>query len=169
MIINYYELSINVIISVLFIYLFIDIFLFRYGPHIGRVIVENQIKFLSEDIGGYINLLGNNINKKVKQKLLDLPEVNLDEEDNRIKEINSQVIKKAKSVNSLFIVFTIAIVYYLNKTAQLNISDVLIKNLIILFFIGLTIYIFLTYFAADYISINPNLVKYTIVEKLKKL
>ena len=29
--------------------------------------------------------------------------------------------------------------------------------------------IFLTYFAADYISINPNLVKYTIVEKLKKL
>jgi hypothetical protein len=169
MIINYYELSINVIISVLFIYLLIGIFLFIYGTHIGKVIIKNQIKFLSEDIGGNINLLGDNINKKVKQKILELPEVNLDEEDNRIKETNSQVMKKAKSANSIFIVFTIAIVYYLNKTTQLNISDVLIKNLIILFFIGMTIYIFLTYFAADYISINSNLVKYTIVENLKKL
>ena len=167
--INYYELSINVIISVLFISLFIGVFFFTYGAYIEGLVVKNQMKFLSEDIGGYINLLGDNINKKVKQKILELPEINLDEEDNKVKENNLLVMKKAINANSVFIVVAIAIVYYLNKTAQLNISDVVIKNFIILIFIGLTEYVFLNYFAADYISINPNLVKYTIVENLKKL
>lgn len=166
---NYYELSINVIISVLFISLFIGIFFFTYAAQVEGTIVKNQMKFLSEDVGIYINLLGENVNKKVKDKILALPNVNLDEEDNKVKESNSEVMKKAIIANSVFTIVSIIIIYFLNKKVNLNIKDVVIKNLIILIFIGLTEYVFLTYFATDFISINPNLVKYSIVENIKKI
>ena len=84
--INYYELSINVIISVLFISLFIGAFFFTYGAYIEGLVVKNQMKFLSEDIGGYINLLGNDINKNIKKKLLELPAIDLHEEDDKVKD-----------------------------------------------------------------------------------
>lgn len=167
--INYYELSINVIISVLFISLFIGAFFFTYGAYIEGLVVKNQMKFLSEDIGGYINLLGNDINKNIKKRLLEVPNIDLHEEDEKVKESNSKVMNTALIANIAFVVSTIFIVYYLNKSANLNIKDILIKNFIILIFIGITEYVFLTYFGADFISIDPNKVKYNVVENLKNL
>ncbi len=167
--INYYELTINVIISVLFISLFIGAFFFTYGTHIEGLVVKNQMKFLSEDIGGYINLLGNDINKNIKNKLLELPNIDLHEEDEKIKESNSKVMNSALITNIAFVVSTIFIVYYLNQSANLNIKDIIIKNFIILIFIAITKYAFLTYFGADFISIDPNKVKYNVVDNLKKI
>lgn len=167
--INYYELSINVIISVLFISLFIGVFFFTYGAYIEGLVVKNQMKFLSEDIGGYINLLGNDINKNIKNKLLELPNIDLHEEDDKVKESNLKVMNNALIANIAFVVSTIFIVYYLNKSAKLNIKDVIIKNFIILIFIAITEYAFLKYFGAHFISIDPNKVKYNVVENLKKL
>lgn len=167
--INYYELTINVIISVLFISLFIGAFFFTYGTHIEGLVVKNQMKFLSEDIGGYINLLGNDINKNIKNKLLELPNIDLHEEDEKIKENNSKVMNSALITNIAFVVSTIFIVYYLNQSANLNIKDIIIKNFIILIFIAITKYAFLTYFGADFISIDPNKVKYNVVDNLKNL
>lgn len=167
--INYYELTINVIISVLFISLFIGAFFFTYGKHIEGLVVKNQMKFLSEDIGGYINLLGNDINKNIKNKLLELPNIDLREEDDKVKDSNSKVMNTALIANIAFVVSTIFIVYYLNQSANLNIKDIIIKNFIILIFIAITKYAFLTYFGADFISIDPNKVKYNVVDNLKKL
>jgi len=167
--INYYELTINVIISVLFISLFIGAFFFTYGAHIEGLVVKNQMKFLSEDIGGYINLLGNDINKNIKNKLLELPNIDLREEDDKVKESNSKVMNTALIANIAFIVSSIFIVYYLNQSGNLNIKDIIIKNFIILIFIAITKYAFLTYFGADFISIDPNKVKYNVVENLKNL
>jgi hypothetical protein len=167
--INYYELTINVIISVLFISLFIGAFFFTYGTHIEGLVVKNQMKFLSEDIGGYINLLGNDINKNIKNKLLELPNIDLHEEDDKVKESNSKVMNTALITNIAFVVSTIFIVYYLNQSANLNIKDIIIKNFIILIFIAITKYTFLTYFGADFISIDPNKVKYNVVDNLKNL
>jgi len=167
--INYYELTINVIISVLFISLFIGAFFFTYGAHIEGLVVKNQMKFLSEDICGYINLLGNDINKNIKNKLLELPNIDLHEEDDKVKESNSKVMNTALIPNIAFIVSSIFIVYYLNQSANLNIKDIIIKNFIILIFIAIAKYAFLTYFRADFISIDPNKVKYNVVENLKNL
>ena len=167
--INYYELTINVIISVLFISLFIGAFFFTYGAHIEGLVVKNQMKFLSEDICGYINLLGNDINKNIKNKLLELPNISLHEEDEKVKESNSKVMNTALIANIAFVVSTIFIVYYLNQSANLNIKDIIIKNFIILIFIAIAKYAFLTYFRADFISIDPNKVKYNVVENLKNL
>jgi hypothetical protein len=167
--INYYELTINVIISVLFISLFIGAFFFTYGTHIEGSVVKNQMKFLSEDIGGYINLLGNDINKNIKNKLLELPNIDLNEEDDKVKESNSKLMNTALIANIAFFVSTIFIVYHLNKSANLNIQDIIIKNLIILIFIAITKYSFLKYFGAHYISIDPNKSKYNAVDNLKKL
>jgi hypothetical protein len=167
--INYNELSINVIISVLFISLFIGAFFFTYGVYIEGLIVKKQMKFLSEDIAGYLNLLGSTVNKGIKDKLLEVPVIDIHDENDEIKESNSKVLKTALNATIAFVILTIIIVNYLNKSVNLNITDVIIKNLIILFFIAITEYLFLTYFAADYISIDPNKVKYNVVENLKKL
>ena len=166
---NYYELFINVLISVLFISLFIGGFFFTYGAYIEGEVVKNQMKFLSLNISEYINLLGGNINKTINTKISELPEINLDEEDNKVKESNSEVMSTAIKANIGFTIITIISVYFLNKKTNLNIPDLIIKNLIILFFIAITEYSFLTYFAANYISIDPNNVKYNIIKNIKKL
>lgn len=167
--INYNELTINVIISVLFISLFIGAFFFTYGAHIEGLVVKNQMKFLSEDISSYINLLGNDINKNIKKKLLELPNIDLHKEDDKVKDSNLKVMNNVLITNIAFVVSTIFIVYYLNQSAKLNIKDIIIKNFIILIFIIMTKYAFLTYFGSHFISIDPNKVKYTVIDNLKNL
>ena len=166
---NYHELFINVIISVLFISLFIGIFFFTYGAYIESQVVKNQMKFLSEDVAEYINLFGPDVNAYVKTKLNDLPKINLKEEDEKVEQNNKSVMIKALIANVVFILITIGIVYYLNKTANLNILEVLMKNFIILIFVALTEFAFLTFYGSHMISIDPNKVKYYMVEGIRNM
>jgi hypothetical protein len=101
--------------------------------------------------------------------VLDLVQRPEDEEDNKVKKNNTQVLIKAVVANAVFIVITIGIVYYLNKTANLNLMEVLLKNFIILIFIALTEFAFLTFYGAHLISIDPNKVKFYMVESVKNI
>jgi len=162
-------LGINVIISVLFISLFIGVFFFTYGAYIEGQVVKNQMNFLSADVAEYVNLLGGDVNAYIKTQLHNVPKIDLDEEDNKVKKNNTQVLIKAVVANAVFIVITIGIVYYLNKTANLNLMEVLLKNFIILIFIALTEFAFLTFYGAHLISIDPNKVKFYMVESVKNI
>ena len=71
----------------------------------------------------------------------------------------------------MFTVIVLAIVYFIyvrynNGTYQLN--EIISENIVILIAVGITEYVFLAYFGARYISIDPNIIKLSILESLRE-
>lgn len=169
--INKSELISKVFINVLFISVFIAIFFFTYGSYIEEKVVINQMHFLSKDIKNLFGLFGENINNLISQKLDEVTLPDLSKEDKKAQQSNSIVKNKAFQFVLMFAVIVLAIVYFIyvrynNGTYQLN--EIISENIVILIAVGITEYVFLAYFGARYISIDPNIIKLSILESLRE-
>ena len=72
------------------------------------------------------------------------------------------------SLFSLFIGFVVYAIYVTNnKNNNYELNKIISENLVILIGIGLTEYVFLTYFAARFVSIDPNQAKLTVLGLFK--
>jgi len=169
--INKPELVSKVLINVLFISVFIGVFFFTYGSYIEKKIVKEQMIFLSKDIQNLFSLFGKNVNNAITTKLNELELPDLSHEDNKAKQNNIEIKKKAFMFLSLFSLFVAFLVYFIytkygNNTYELN--KIISENIIILFAIAITEFVFLTYFGARFISINPSVVKLTLLKLLRE-
>jgi hypothetical protein len=165
------ELWITIITNVVLISLFIALFFFTYVAYIEGEIVQKQMAFLSEEITSFIKILGPDIRQQIKEYINNMSPINLDDEDKRVKELNRETTTKAIIANIIFLVCCCIGVYFIYNasTKDFSISNVLIKNGIILLFVALTEYGFLTYFGANYISVNPYSIVYNIIEQISKV
>lgn len=169
--INKPELVSKVLINVLFISVLIGIFFFTYGSYIEKKIVKEQMKFLSKDVQNLFSLFGKNVNNAITIKFNELELPDLSHEDNKAKKNNTEIKKKAFMFLSLFSLFVAFLVYFIytkygNNTYELN--KIISENIVILFAIGITEFVFITYFGARFISINPSVVKLTLLELLRE-
>ncbi len=85
--------------------------------------------------------------------------------------MNKSVLFKAVGANIAFLIVVAGIIYYLYDKSDktFTIKDILIKNAIILIFVGLTEFTFLKFFGSKYLSLDPNIVKRTIVQNIKDI
>jgi len=168
--INKPELISKVLINVLFISLFIAGFFFTYGSYIEKKVVINQMLFLSKNIKNSFGLFGEDINESILTSINDIKLPDLSHEDNKTIKNNKKVKIKAFNVLLLFALSIGAIVFVINKKYgnSYKLNKIIFENLMILIAVGLTEFVFLTYFGARYISINPNVVKLTMLESLKE-
>lgn len=169
--INYCEFSITIIINVLFISLFIAIFFFTYGVYIEANIIKFQMNFLAINISDIIKLFGRDITNDIKNTINNLPKIDFTNIDSDIEKKNKTVKYNALIANIIFLIFTILLVIFLyNKSStKINLFNILIKNFIILLFIGLTYFIFIYFYGSKFISVNPNLLYYNIIKHFKEL
>lgn len=169
--INKFKLINKVLINVLFISLFIGFFFFTYISYIEKKVVIKQMNFLSRDIKNTISLLGKNINDIISTKLNEVVLPDLSHEDIKVKENNDKIKKQAFIVLFLFALFMSFLVYY-NYTKYSNnsykLNDIIFENLVILIAVGLTEFVFTTYFGSRFISINPSVIKLTILKSLRE-
>ncbi len=169
--INFSELSITIIINVIFTLLFIWAFFFYYFDNLASEIIQNQVNFLTDGIISPIKILGPDINDGFKDYVNNLSNTHLEEADKIVEKIN-KTVKYNVIISNLGLVFlVIAIVYYIlsRSNNSFSINDILIKNSIILLFIALTNYVFIQYFSTKYILVNPNTVIYNIIKKIKEV
>jgi hypothetical protein len=168
--INYIELAITVITNVLFISLFIGFFFFTYGAYIEKEIVKSQMEFLASNVSSSIKILGPGITNKFKNIIGNLNLPNLDSADSDVAIKNSLIRLKAVIANVILIVLVILGVYFLYSYSDKSFSiiHILSKNFIILIFVALTEFSFLTFFVSKFISLNPNSVNYNIIYNLKQ-
>jgi hypothetical protein len=168
---NYSELMITVSTNVLFITLFIGLFFFTYVAYIEESVVQSQMGYLSEEILSKIKILGNDFITLFGNYVNTMGKPNLDKEDKEVEIQNSNVKYKALYANIGFSIIVIGLVYviYNMSDKSFSISDIIIKNLIILFFIALTEFSFLTYFGSKYVSLNLNAVKYSLINNIQDL
>jgi len=168
----------TVLIQVVCIFIFLCAFYFTYASKMEGKIVENQVKFLINDIAQH-NL--HTLPDDKKDILINkLNSIDSNTPENKIKTdkidaSNKQLIDKTKKIGiilSILIVIMILISFYLYKKGtipffkNLNLIPILKETGIILLFIALTEYIFVTYFAAEFISIRPNILKAQIAENI---
>lgn len=169
--INKSEIFSKVTINVLFISLFITIFFFTYGSYIEKKVVQNQMDILSKDIINFLNLFGKNFNEFILEQTKKIKVPDLSEEDKKIKNNNNNIIIKTSIYLSIFVIILSLIVYFNYITFSKNsykLSDVILKNLIILMAICLTEFIFVSFFIYRYVSIDSNVLKLTLLKLLKE-
>lgn len=169
--INKPELFSKVLINVLFISVFISLFFFTYGARIEQKVVEDQMEFLCINITNMAKLGGKEINQQMKDYINKITVPDLSEEDKKARNNNNNIMKR---IINLVIGFFIAVSFIIfgvytqfgNKTYDLG--EIVTNNFIILLFIGLTEFAFLTFFGAKFISIDPNKTKLSIIKHLRE-
>ena len=169
--INKSELLSKVLVNVLFISIFFVVFFFTYGSYIGKKIVIEQMNFLSRDIKNLFGLFGKNINKTISEKISNLKMPNLENQDIKIQNNNKEIIKKAGMFILFFIVVITGITYFNYSkygNNSYNLVNLISENFVILIAIAIIKFVFITYFASRYVSINPSVVKLQILETLRK-
>ena len=158
----------HIILSVVFISCFICIFFFTYATTVERNIVVNQTQNLVDSFTGNISVLFSD-NESVKNFVQNLSVETVNQDDERIKEKNKKILKEAALVVGIsaacLILLTIILIYLF----KLNYKKLIITNLIVLLCIGVVEFSFLTFIAQNYISFDPNYVKYLLVENLEKI
>jgi low temperature requirement protein LtrA len=129
------------------------------------------MKYLSEEIISKVNIFGIDALSMFHTYLSNIPKPILDDVDQKVEKENSIVKYKALYANIAFTLVVIGLIYliYNNSDKSFDIKDILIKNGIILFFIGITEYSFLNFLGSKYISLNPNMIKYTIIDNIKSI
>jgi hypothetical protein len=155
---NISYIIINILLSITLAASFIVIFYFTYVKNIEEKIVVNNVKYTIDQLGDSILPI---FSPTDKEKLLEslkeikLPDIN--EADEYVLTENKKLEKTAYTYITLLIVIIFSIVtILLIFNPKYNILEIVIKNLILLGFIGLTEYLFLTFFISKYISANPS-------------
>lgn len=166
---NIPKLLIDTSISVAFTSFFICIFFFTYGKIIEKQVVVNNVNYIMDDLlGSAITIIPDNMKSVLKQQLNSINPPNMIKQDKIVSDTNYELIKKSIIIFSLFLVLVLVVGNVASKYYNVNYSYSIYQNMILLFFIGLTEYIFLSTLAKHYISAEPNLVVHDIIEMLKK-
>jgi hypothetical protein len=169
--INNYEIVIKILINTLFISVFLCIFFFTYAAYVEKNIIYYQMKFLSNSIKNDISVFGPIANNNFKLQIANLQIDNMDKQDAQIKNDNKIILYKAIKANIIFTIFISVLVGILYSYSDKNfkIKDIIIYNLVILFFIALTEFCFLTFFGSQFISIDPNEIKLSIIKNIQNI
>ena len=159
----------NGILHVVLISVFIGIFFFTYASRVEQNIVKERSREIVRDITndiktfapkGSISFLGKIANQ--------IQPPDLREEDKEVEEKNKALLEKATKVLAVLFVVGISVSLFLSYKYGFSFKTLLIHNFIILFFVALTEFSFLTFFAQNYITIDSNFVKYKTLDTLIK-
>lgn len=156
----------NILLNVTFISTFIGIFFFTYAKNIEHNVVKSQSEFIADSLAQDISLI---IDKSTAQSIaqnIQIPDESKADEEVAAK--NSALESVSYGILAKIAIGGIVIVYLISRYFKLNFFELLKTNLIILFFVGITEYIFLTYISQNFISVDPNYIKYLILSKIKE-
>lgn len=160
-----YEIA-NIIFHVILISSFLVVFFFRYASKVENQIVQIQSKEIVSDISSDIKLVTPSQYLPIIGKNLDIQVPDLSIEDQKVELSNKALYDK--TVRTIIIIFTIGIliIFTMSIIFKFSMKDIFIHNIIILFAVALTEYLFLTYFARNYITIDSNYVKYVALQTI---
>lgn len=159
----------RIVMSVLFVATFLTIFFFTVVAKVEGQVVDDQIKYLIGDFGDSLRLLPPQIRQKLIDQVTSFKKPDLSDEDAKVAENNKKIIKKAVILIVVSFVIIMLGIYFASRHFGFSMFDVIRDNMIILAFVALTEVVFLFVFAKHYISVDPNYVKKTFVDKISTL
>ena len=154
----------NILVALTMFSIFLAIFYFTYASKIEKDILDIQLKNLVDNLTS--DLTSANIDSSQIKKIINNTKIDLTKEDNEVADENKKIINKAIISFGLFAAVTVTIVSILFYMHDINIRDIIITNLILLFFVAITEIFFLNMIAKSYRSLDPNIVKKNLLDKL---
>ena len=168
-----YNLSIHMLILLVFLTLFFYFYLSSYSS---ELLNEEIIKNASEHIKIVSNKLPDNIKNNVKSIInnINIPFLETIMIDKNIKDHNSQLFRFIFTINiAAFIIILLPImVMYTSCNKTINLKEILVENIITFILVGFFEFVFFKFVASKYIPVLPSVVsnsfKNNFIELLKK-
>ncbi|ATZ81029.1 hypothetical protein BMW23_0984 [Bodo saltans virus] len=154
----------NMAMTVIFVATFLAIFYFTYACDVEKDVVEEQMNFLVDDFTSQAYLINNKTKLDIVNKLNNV-NIDLSAVDNEVDVENDAVKKKAMIAIGLFNIIGLYTIYYYCNQYNIDFMHLVKDNLIIIFFVAMTEFVFLNLFVRKFISIDPNLIKLNILNK----
>jgi F0F1-type ATP synthase assembly protein I len=159
------ESIVNIILSVTFISVFIGIFFFTYAKNIEEEVIQTQSGYIATSIANDVKMF---IPSQFARKLADnIQEPDMSKEDEEVENKNTELKNKAYKILSIFVVIGILSSYIISRYIKINFWHAIKINLIILFFAGITEFLFLNLIGKNFISADPNFVRYKVLQVVK--
>ena len=131
-------------------------------------IVKERTEMLVDELFDFKNFLPDTAKFPISMALKNVKAPNMEKEDAEVREKNSKLKKQAFTAIGIGNAIAIALVATLYFYKKFDIKDLLIHNLIILVFVGLTELSFLLFIGKFYIAVDPNYVKYHMIKTINE-
>jgi len=163
----------NILLHVLLMSIFLTIFFFTIAKNVEKQIVEDQVKYIMDDlIGNTFKGLDNNEKELIKKQVdEEFSSDSLKNEDIKVIQQNKKVFDKSLiflSILCSILIVIIVIMYIIYRFEFSYIKLLGISALFSLIMVALTETSFLFLIAKNYLSADPNNIKLKIIEKLDK-
>jgi hypothetical protein len=159
------HMAINITMNVGLISALLGIFFFTYAATVEKSIVQtNAIIGVSNIMDMMAPLLNNKIKTDIL-KSLTIPDQSKEDED--VKKANDIITYNALSNLTIILDIGLTISFIIATIYNHSYIKMLMLNLIIVILVGCTEYTFLNFIPNNYISIDTNYIRYTILTTLK--
>ena len=158
----------NLLLHVILISSFLVIFFFTYASKVEEQIVVRQSTALVQDtIQSMTALVPDSVMDDISTNLVTKLQVpDMSKEDIAIEASNKELLSSTIKMIGIVFVIGIVVVFAMSRFYRFSMTELVIHNLIIVSFVALTEFSFLTYFAKNYDTIDANFVKYKVLETI---
>ena len=158
-----------IIFGVILIASFISVFFFTYVSKVEGDVVKSQMSRIVNDLVGGSNLIltpdqRKSVGQAIQNNLI-VPDMSA--EDAQVRENDNKLKKKALKIFGTIVVCGLLVIAYLYMKYHINFGEILKYSLIILAVVALTEYLFVTEVSKNYEIVDPNYVRYLIVNNFK--
>jgi len=159
----------NTVLQVTLIVLAITLFFFLYASHIEEKVVVTQIDRLVNSFTGDMTVLLKPDEKRAIQQVMKnmSPTEDMTKADADARESNQQLINKSSLVVGAFMVIGIFVSILLGIHYKLDFWNMVKSSIVGVLACMFTEYMFLTYLAANYHSLDPNNIKRAVIQSLQ--
>lgn len=151
--------------------IFIVVFFFTYAAKIEQKIVQERCTEIIDDLTNVVTQLPPEYKSMISTEIAPYLVVppSLEDEDRKVEAQNKALMKKAAIFLAVFVAIAFSIIFIMSKMYGFSFLDILKENFLVLIFVALTEFVFLTFFAQNYITIDANFVKEKIVQTVADL
>lgn len=160
----------SIIFQITILISFITVFFFVYGAYIEKQIVISQVNNITGDLSGDLSLILNPNEQMYMRNILQniSPPENIGDQDAEVLKNNNVLIRQSSVIISCLFFTGIVVTIYMIFKLKLNWWYVFKNSIFGIIACIATEFIFMTFFAANYKSLDPNKVKLTVIQCLSK-
>jgi hypothetical protein len=152
----------NIILHVVLVASFIGVFYFTYASKVEENVVKRQVAYMVNNIGYELQDLPEHTKNKMKKSLENV-NLNLEKADDIVQQNNKKLLIFAAEVLGGLLVAGFLIVFFMSRIYKFSFYELLKENLIILVFVAITEFSFLTFLAQKFMSVDTQEIKQKLV------
>lgn len=157
----------NVILHVVLLGSFIALFFFLYASIIEQKIVISQVDNVSTDLTSDLKTVLSEEERQVIEKAFkSLTAPDMTKEDSDAKKANKKLMIQAGKIVGITFTAGIITVALLSWLGGFSFIAMLLDNLTLLMVAAATEFVFISFFVRNFLSLDPNTVKLSIVNSL---